>query len=112
MVVSFHNKIWECLSLVLQRPAAFFILTFFKLFIKLTPGQHYLHSVTLLVAPARVGHCGDVGLGLPRHMQRRGRAVVPPHLAWHHWHYSCAAASLSSPTSLSSSLAEADLIRR
>jgi hypothetical protein len=43
-------------------------------------------------------------------MQRRDSAAAPRRLARQRYHYSCAAASLSSPSFLSSS-AEAELIR-
>jgi hypothetical protein len=80
----------------------FLILTFFKLFIKLTPGKHYLHQVTpfamsggatdRLCRATCSGAAGvpwwrgaargaDVGPGLPRHMHRRGSLAAASRLA-------------------------------
>jgi hypothetical protein len=85
------------------RGGTFFILTFFKLILKLTSGKHYLHPVTLGRAWRRgaagllcratcsgaagvprwlaVARGADVGMGLPRHMHRRGRLAAPPRMA-------------------------------
>jgi hypothetical protein len=61
------------------RGGTFFILTFFKLILKLTSGKHYLHPVT-------PWSCLAAWRGrppLPRHMQRRGRgATLASRGAW------------------------------